>query len=235
MGVKLSVIIPVYNEKDTILTILQKVDTAKIGNVDKEIILVDDCSTDGTRDILRGLKKHQVLYHEVNKGKGAAIRTGLEHASGDIMIVQDADLEYDPNDMKKLIEPILGGKTKVVYGSRFLGKKYKLFGKDRIILPVHYVGNQMLNFFTSIIYQTRITDMETCYKMFTKEAIRTIKLRANRFEFEPEITAKLLRSGHKILEIPISYNARGFGEGKKITWKDGVVALYYLMRYRFFD
>lgn len=231
---RLSILMPVYNEKKTLLSILKKVESVDLKNIEKEIIIVDDCSTDGTREVLRGLK-YKIFYHDINKGKGAAIKTAMQHATGDILVIQDADLEYDPQDLKKLITPILDGTSKVVYGSRFLGSKYKIFGKERTILPLHYIGNKVLNIATSILYQTKITDMETCYKIFTRDVIRNMKLRAQRFDFEPEITAKILRQGYKIVEIPISYNGRGFEEGKNITWRDGFAAAYSLLRYRFFD
>ena len=230
---KLSIIIPAYNEKGTILKILAKVKKAKSLSFTKEIIVVDDYSTDGTRDILRkiGDKSIKIIYHEKNKGKGSAVRTGLKQATGDVILIQDADLEYDPNDYEKLLKPIVENKTKVVYGSRFevitknLSKMYKL----------HYVGNLFLTFLTNLLYGAKITDMETCYKVFKKEAIRGIKLKAAGFDFEPEITAKMLKSGYKIYEVPINFYGRKFNEGKKITWIDGVKAAYYLLKYRLVD
>jgi len=225
---KLSVIMPVYNEKDTIEEILRRVQKVEI---DKEIIVVDDFSTDGTRDILGKLASKGdllVVFHTENRGKGAAIRTALEHASGDIIIIQDADLEYDPEEYGKVIRPILNGRAKVVYGSRFLGEHKAMYFW-------HHVGNKLLTLVTNVLFDTTLTDMETCYKAFAADVIKPIKLRANRFDFEPEITAKVLKHGHRIYEVPISYTGREFFEGKKISWKDGVVALYSLIKYRFVD
>lgn len=232
----ISVIIPVYNEKENILKIIKKVENVKIK---KEIVIVDDYSIDGTRDLLKKIKNPDIniFYHKKNCGKGRAVRTGLSHAKGDIIIIQDADLEYDPNDYYSLIKPIQEGKTDVVYGSRYL-KKFdaKHFVKEGLfVVAIHYVGNKLLTKITQILYNTNITDMETCYKVFKKDAIKDIKLRAKRFDLEPELTAKFLKRGYKICEVPISYKARGFKEGKKITWKDGIKALYYLIKYRFID
>jgi glycosyltransferase involved in cell wall biosynthesis len=224
---KLSVIIPVYNEKNTIEQILEKVLAVPL---EKEVILVDDCSKDGSRDILKNINKSGVvtIFHDVNKGKGAAIRTGLQYVTGDVVIIQDADLEYDPNEYLKLIEPIRSGAADVVYGSRFAGRTEKMSF-------AHLIGNKMLTIATNILYGTKLTDMETCYKMVKAPIFKSIKLRANRFDFEPEITAKLLKSGKRIIEIPISYQGRQWTEGKKITWKDGITALWSLIKYRFVD
>ena len=230
---KLAVIIPGYNEEKTIAEVINRVKKVGIGSIKKEIIVVDDFSKDKTREILLKLKDSSVkiLFHEKNKGKGAAIRTGLQHATGDIILIQDADLEYNPEEYPKLLKPILDGDAKVVYGSRLdvikknLEKMYKL----------HYFGNVFLTLMTNILYGSKITDMETGYKVFTREVIKNIKLRARRFDFEPEITAKILKQGYKIKEVQISFNARNFHEGKKITWKDGVKALLYLIKYRFAD
>ncbi len=222
---KLSVVIPVYNEAKTIRQILDKVDAVDVG-IEKEIVLVDDCSSDGTREILKELKQYKVIFHEVNKGKGASVRTGIENSKGDIIIIQDADLEYDPNDYVKLLKPILNGDTKVVYGSRFLGR-------EPTEILSHYIGNKLLTFITNLLYNSKITDMETCYKVFRREILNGITLKSNRFEFEPEITSKILKKGYKIMEIPINYKVRGYDEGKKITILDGVSALYYIIKYRF--
>jgi len=226
--VKLSIIIPVYNEKNTIKEILRQVRQVDLEPLDKEIIVVDDGSTDGTTDILKYEADSSLKYirHQQNQGKGAAIRTGLAEASGDLVIIQDADLEYDPNDYKKLINPILKGKAKVVYGSRFTGER-------RNMLFWHYVGNRLLSLATNILYNTTLSDMETGYKLFAKEALNGIKIKAKRFEFEPEITAKILKKGIRIYEVPISYTGREFSEGKKISWKDGFIALWTLIKYRF--
>ncbi len=222
---KLSVVIPVYNEKKSLLEIIRRVQAVPI---EKEIILVDDFSTDGTRHLLRDLEKQQlkVLYHERNQGKGAALRTGFLHATGEFVIVQDADLEYDPNDYPKLLKPILDGTADVVYGSRFSGHRTNM-------TSLHTLGNLFLTAITNLFYRTSITDMETCYKLFRRETIQGIRIESNRFNFEPEVTAKLLKRGLRILEVPISYSGRSFSEGKKITWRDGFSAVWTLIKYRF--
>lgn len=226
----LSVLIPLYNEEKTLSKLVQtvkKVDLSSLG-VDKEIVIVDDCSADNSLEIAKKIPDVKVIAHKKNMGKGAAIRTAIKYATGDIIIIQDADLEYDPNDYKALITPILEGKTKVVYGSRFLRKhkaKYKAY----------YLGNKLLSLLTSILYFRKISDMETCYKVFRSDVIKNIKLRAKRFDLEPEITSKLLKKGYKIIEVPIWYKCRDFKEGKKITWKDGIKAIWYLVKYRFID
>lgn len=227
---KLSIIIPVYNEEKTILNVLDIVESVDIGDIQKEFIIVDDFSTDGTREILHHLQKAEfkIFFHNKNKGKGAALRTGFQHAAGDIIIIQDADLEYNPHEYQKLLQPILENKTKVVYGSRFLSKHQPRY-------TFYYWGNIFLSFLTTLLYKNKITDMETCYKVFTKEVLNSLNLRAKRFDFEPEITSKILKRGYGILEIPISYQCRKFSEGKKISWKDGVKAVYYLIKYRFVD
>ncbi len=235
--VKLTVIVPAYNERETIEEILQRVrqvpvDIEGVG-VEKEIIVVDDGSTDGTREILSRLAEEwtdiRVLMHERNQGKGAAIRTALEHATGDYIVIQDADLEYDPRDYSELLRPLLEGKADVVYGSRFLGP-------HRAFLFLHYLGNKFLNLVTNILYDTILTDMETCYKMFRADVIKGIPLKARGFEFEPEVTAKVLKRGYRVFEVPISYSGRDFEEGKKIhPWKDGLRALWTLIKYRFVD
>ena len=226
---KLSIIIPVFNEKNTILKILKQVEDVKLNNIQKEIIIVDDFSTDGTREILKNLKKHKVLFHEKNMGKGSALKTGYDNATGEIILNQDADLEYNPEDYNKLLEPILNNETKVIYGSRMLGKHKDMYS-------LHFFGNKFLTLATNLIYNCKITDMETGYKVFTKDVIENLNLKARRFDFEPEITAKILKRGYKIKEVPIDFvNPRGFNEGKKITWKDGVKHFLYLFKYRFFN
>ncbi len=222
---KLSVVIPVYNERCTIEEIVRRV---RAVDLNKEIIIVDDYSTDGTRDVLRELSAEHVMveYHARNRGKGAAVRTGLAKVTGDIVLIQDADLEYDPDDYHKLIQPILRGKAQVVYGSRFLGEHKAMFFW-------HMVGNKLLTFVTNVLYDTTLTDMETCYKVFTIDVVRRLTLTENRFEIEPEITAKVLRMGIRIYEVPISYAGRETFEGKKITWRDGFPALWTLVKYRF--
>lgn len=224
---KLSVVIPVYNERTTLLEIVNRVKSVPL---DKEIILVDDYSTDGTRDLLRQLEKDgaKVFYHERNMGKGAALRTGFQHASGDFVIVQDADLEYDPGEYPKLLQPLLDGRADVVYGSRFSGKRHNM-------TFLHNLGNQFLTLMTNILFQTSITDMETCYKLFPRKTIQSIQIVSNRFNFEPEITAKLLKRRLRIVEVPISYAGRSFQQGKKITWRDGFSAIWTLVKFRFRD
>ena len=224
----LSVIMPVYNERETLTAILAQV---RAVDLKKEIVVVDDGSTDGTRDILREEEKKgdlKVFYHEVNKGKGAAVRTGLEHASGDVIIIQDADLEYDPREYPKLLKPILEGEAEVVYGSRSLVFKETMF-------LLQALGNKIVTLATNLLYGIALSDMETCYKVFRAEVIKSIPLRSRRFEFEPEITAKLLKRGYRIHEVPISYQGREYHEGKKLTWRDGITALWTLVKYRFVD
>ena len=227
---KLSVVIPCYNEFATIRTIVEKVRNAPIKEI--EIIVVDDASTDGTREILKNEieeKVDKVIYHEVNMGKGAALRNGFSEASGDIVIIQDADLEYDPNDYGKLITPILNGEAEVVYGSRRLG------GNSNRSYNRYYFGGVFLTWFTNVLYGSRITDEPTCYKIFKCDVLKNLNLKAKRFEFCPEVTAKVLKRGYQIYEVPISYYPRNFREGKKIGWKDGLIAIYTLLRYRFLN
>lgn len=224
---KLSILMPVFNEKATILEILARVEALPI---EKEIVVVDDGSTDGTREILASLKPGRaiVILHDANQGKGAAIRSGLARTSGDVIVIQDADLEYDPRDLLRLLVPITEGKAAVVYGSRFTGERRNMFFW-------HWAGNRFLTLVTDVLFDTTLSDMETCYKMFRADVIKPIKLRSRRFEIEVEITAKVLKRGHRIYEVPISYTGREFDEGKKITWRDGLVALWYLVRYRLSD
>ncbi|HHL38953.1 MAG TPA: glycosyltransferase family 2 protein [Deltaproteobacteria bacterium] len=224
---KLSVVIPVFNERATIREI---VDRVKAVDIDKEIILVDDFSADGTREILREMAEggEKVFFHDRNMGKGAALRTGFRHATGDYTIVQDADLEYDPEDYHRLLAPVLKGKAVVVYGSRFTGEHRNMFYH-------HWIGNKFLTFVTNVLYNTTLSDMETCYKLFRTDIIKSIDFKSNRFNFEPEITAKILKRGIRIYEVPISYAGREFEEGKKITWVDGFSALWTLIKYRFVD
>lgn len=225
---KLSILMPVYNETKTIREIIKKTEECDIGNNEKEIIIVDDCSNDGSREILKEVKNHIVIFHEKNMGKGAAIKSALSKATGDIIVVQDADLEYDPNDFKHMLKLFENNDIEVVYGSRFKNLKVNA-------IYSHYLGNKFLTFTTNLLFRTKITDMETCYKMIRKNIIQNINLKSRRFEIEPEITAKLLKNGHKIIEVPINYNYRDFKDGKKITLLDGLSALYYLIRYRIFD
>ncbi len=230
---KLSIIIPAYNEENNILEITNRVKKVNLGDITKEIIIIDDFSADSTKKILSELKDSsiKIFFHQQNQGKGAAIRTGLKQATGDIMLIQDADLEYNPQEYPALLKPLLENQAKVVYGSRIKTIKSNMSEMYKL----HYFGNVFLTIMTNILYGTKITDMETGYKVFRKEVIEGINLRARRFDFEPEITAKILKKGYKIVEVPISFAARKFEEGKKITWRDGVKALFYLVRYRFFD
>lgn len=224
---KLSVVIPCYNELNTIGQIIDAV--RKSPYPDKEIIIVDDCSTDGTRDLLKnhlGSQVDKVLYLAVNQGKGAALRTGIKAASGDIVIIQDADLEYDPNEYAKIVAPILEGKADAVYGSRFVGSE-----AHRVAYFWHRVGNGVLTTLSNMLTNLNLTDMETCYKAFRREIIQSIDIEENRFGFEPEITAKLARMHCRIYEVGISYYGRTYEEGKKIGWKDGVSALRCLLKY----
>ena len=227
---KISVVIPVYNEIDTIEEILARVDKVAIK---KEIIVIDDLSIDGTRERLKKIaadkENVKVICHNRNKGKGAALRTGFESVTGDIVIIQDADLEYDPNEYPKLLEPISDGRADVVYGSRFIG------GPHRVLFFWHYVGNKLLTLISNALTNLNLTDMETCYKVFKSQILKDINLKSNRFGFEPEFTAKVSKMRLRIYEVPISYSGRTYSEGKKITWKDGIVALCLIFWYRFFD
>jgi len=224
---KLSIIIPVYNEKATLLKIIAKVRAVNLGNVKKEIIIVDDASRDGTTEIIRNIKNAKKVFHKINMGKGAAIREGIKKSSGEIIIVQDADLEYCPEDYKKVIQPILEGKEKVVYGSRALGRRYKYAHFS------YFLGGKLVTLMTNLLFFSRLTDEPTCYKMFRSEIIKNIKIESNRFEWEPEVTAKILRSGINIHEVPIRYTPRDKSHGKKIGWKDGFLAIWTLIKYRF--
>lgn len=225
---QVSVIIPVYNEVKTILEIVRRVQSQP--NVG-EIIIVDDCSRDGARELLQQTlfpDTVKVLYHEKNMGKGAAIRTGVQAATKDIIIIQDADLEYNPSDFPVVLRPILDGVADVVYGSRFLGI-------HRSFMLHHYLGNRFLSLMTNILYNNMLTDMETGYKAFRAPIIKSMRIRSNRFDFEPEITAKVLKRGYRIYEVPIYYAGRDYSEGKKITWRDGFAAIWALVRFRFID
>jgi len=231
---KLSILMPVFNEARTIQEILAQVDVADAAGLEKELIIVDDGSTDGTREVLERLdgfkSTFRVLCHAQNMGKGAALRTALTYASGDIILIQDGDLEYDPKEYPELLAPILTGRADVVYGSRTRGGK-----PVRDFSLVYLWGNKFITFVTNLLYGAALTDIETCYKVFRADVIKNIQIRANRFEFEPEVTAKVLKRGHKIVELPVSYYGRDKVEGKKLSWRDGIGALVALVKYRFVD
>jgi len=245
---KLSVIMPVYNEIATLEEIVRRVQAVDLTvnsdgsnpiiggpvELEREIVIVDDGSTDGTREILDQWRTEahpdiRIIYHANNGGKGAALRTGFAEATGDILVIQDADLEYDPRDFTRLLEPILEGRTSVVYGSRFLG------GPRSAMSLAHTAGNKGVTLLTNLLYGTILSDMETCYKCFRRDVIAGMPLHSRRFEIEPELTAKILKRGHSIFEVPISYNGREFHEGKKLTWRDGFSAIATLIKYRFVD
>jgi glycosyltransferase involved in cell wall biosynthesis len=225
----LSVIVPVFNERNTVAEIMRRMRAVTLPDaLELEVVVVDDGSSDGTDKILAALEDStvRVISHRVNAGKGAASNTGLKAARGDLVLIQDADLEYDPNDWPKLIDPILTGKARVVYGSRFTGERKNMF-------PSHWLGNRFLTLVTNILYRSTLSDMETCYKLFDRRVLAGITVRSQRFDFEPEITAKILRRGYRIYEVPISYAGREISEGKKISWRDGFGAIVALVRYRF--
>ncbi len=229
---KLSVLIPVYNEEKTVAELLKRVISEK---TPKEIIVVDDGSTDGTLKRIQNYRsKFKVICNEENKGKGYSVRRGIEEATGDVLIIQDADLEYDPNDYQKLLKPIFEGKTSVVYGSRLKNLCFKFIGKNRTPLPFHYLANRFLSFFTNFLYGSNLTDMETCYKMMTKEVYKELNLESFRFEIEPEITAKILKKGFRIKEVPIYTKPRGYVDGKKIKARDAILAVWTLLGFKFF-
>jgi glycosyltransferase involved in cell wall biosynthesis len=225
----LSVVIPVYNEAQTINTLLGRVLKAPV-DLPREVIVVDDASTDGTRALLQALPPGEIrlVLHDVNQGKGAAIRTGVAHATGDIVLIQDADLEYDPRDYPLLLEPILEDQADVVFGNRFHG------GPHRVLYFWHYAANRGLTLLTNLLTGLNVTDMEVGYKVFRRDVLRRITLESDRFGFEPEVTVKVARLGCRIYEVPIRYYGRTYEEGKKITWRDGLAALYHILRYRFF-
>jgi glycosyltransferase involved in cell wall biosynthesis len=229
---KLSIVIPIYNEAATIEEILRQVLAVDVG-MERELVLVDDCSRDGSRDKLQQMKAEhpewQVIFHEFNRGKGAALRSGFAAATGDIVLIQDADLEYDPKDYPRLLGPLLDGHADVVYGSRFIGG-----GPHRVVYFWHSLGNRFLTLFSNMMTDLNLTDMEVCYKVFRREVLQSITLLEDRFGFEVEVTAKIARGKRwRIYEVPISYYGRSYAEGKKITWKDGVHAMWCIVKYRF--
>jgi glycosyltransferase involved in cell wall biosynthesis len=230
---KLSIVIPIYNEAATILELLDLVSAINVG-LDKELVLIDDCSSDGTRDVLKKVAadhpEWRVLFHEVNRGKGAALRTGFAAATGDFVLIQDADLEYDPREYPILLRPLLENRADVVFGSRFQGG-----GPHRVCFFWHYLGNKFLTTLSNMMTNLNLTDMEVCYKVFRREVLQSLTLKEERFGFEVEITAKVSHGNWRIYEVPISYYGRSYEEGKKITWKDGFRALWCIIKYRFVD
>lgn len=224
---KVSIVIPIYNEKKTLEEIVARVEGAPVLGLDKEIVLIDDSSTDGTRDILKIMEaRHRVIYHQNNQGKGAALRTGFKEATGDIILIQDADFEYDPQEFPKLLRPILDGRADIVYGSRNLQHNPR-FRKS------YYWGSIIISKFTNLFYGCRLTDVYTCYKAFKAPILKQMKLESNGFDIEEELTAKALKNGHKIIEVPINYHPRNIQDGKKIRPKDGLIALWKIIKYRF--
>ena len=230
MPVTLSVVMPVYNEARTIAAAIERVLKAPV-DLAKEIIVVDDASTDGTRQLLENMPSGEIrlVFHDVNRGKGAAIRTGVAHATGDIILIQDADLEYDPRDYPLLLEPLLEDHADVVFGNRFHG------GPHRVLYFWHYAANRLLTLLTNLLTGLNVTDMEVGYKVFRRDVLRRLTLTSDRFGFEPEVTVKVAKLGCRVYEVPIRYYGRTYQEGKKITWRDGVAALFHLLRYRLFD
>lgn len=234
---KLSIIIPVYNEAKTLLELLKKIDRVKLGKIQKEIIIVDDFSIDGSKEIIKKLEnKYVKVFQKKNQGKGAALKAGIKVATGDFIIFQDADLEYDPRDYAKLLKPIIKNNADIVIGSRFIGKKFVLFGKNKTLRRIHWIGNKFLTFLFNLLYSTKLTDVEPCYKLFKSDVLKDINVTSNGFEYDIELMCKATKKWYKMVQLPINYNPRGYEEGKKITiWKDGIKAAYYMLKHRFFD
>jgi len=230
---KLSVIIPVYNEGNTIEAVVRRVQAVDLGAIEKEIIAVDDGSTDGTANVLKKLTAIRYLSHERNAGKGAALTTGFRAATGDIVLIQDADLEYDPDDYRAVIRPIAEGTSEVVMGSRFLYARPQFWGKDRSPYLTHYIGNILIVFFTNLLYGRNFTDYEGCYKAFRRTTLATTPVKAKGFEFDNELICKLMRKGSRIIEVPIRYTPRTYARGKKITWRHGLIMLWTIIKWRF--
>jgi glycosyltransferase involved in cell wall biosynthesis len=234
---KLSIVMPVFNERDTLEQIVQRVLDVDVG-MTKELIMVDDCSSDGTRALYGPIRERfnssvaeiRIIMHEKNRGKGAALRSGFAVATGDIVLIQDADLEYDPRDYPRLLQPILEGRADVVYGSRFVGGE-----AHRVLLFWHMIGNRILTWMSNAFTNLNLTDMETCYKVFRAEVVRSLRLVSDRFTIEPELTAKIAKGRWRVYEVGISYAGRDYAEGKKITWRDGISAIWAVVRFRFFD
>lgn len=230
---KLSILIPVFNESKTLKEILSRIERVDLGDVRKEIVIIDDGSTDGSGEIIKKLgRKYVKIFQPRNKGKGAALKAGINAAKGDFIIFQDADLEYDPKDYIKLLQPILANNAEITFGSRFVNQKFVIFGKNRIIHPSHFIGNKFLTLAFNLLYGTELTDVEPCYKMFKSSILKNINVASNGFEYDIELMCRLVKKGHKITQIPIRYIPRGFHEGKKINWRDGIAAFLIMLKYR---